>query len=80
MKIGICDDEKEIRELLREKVRKLYPEADISLYGSGEEVLAGETPEILLLDIQMQGKSGMDTALLRAGSGRAPTGRLYNLI
>lgn len=62
MKIGICDDEKEIRELLWEKVRKLYPEADISLYGSGDEVLAGETPEILLLDIQMQGKSGMDTA------------------
>ncbi len=62
MKIGICDDEKEIRELLMEKVGKLFPDADILLYASGEEVLAGVLPDILLLDIQMRGISGMDTA------------------
>ena len=62
MKIGICDDEKEIREMLQDKVRNLYPKADILLYASGEELLVGEFPDILLLDIQMQGKSGMETA------------------
>ena len=59
MKIGICDDEKEIRAMLRDKVQSLYPKADILLYSSGEEVLAGELPDILLLDIQMQGKAGL---------------------
>jgi len=62
MKIGICDDEKATREMLKGKVKKLYPQADILLYTSGEELLAGELPDILLLDIQMQGKSGMTTA------------------
>ena len=62
MRIGICDDEKEIREMLQDKVRSLYPKADILLYASGEELLVGEFPDILLLDIQMQGKSGMETA------------------
>ena len=62
MKIGICDDEKEIREMLRDKVRSLYPKADIKLYASGEELIVGELPDILLLDIQMRGKSGIETA------------------
>ena len=62
MKIGICDDEKEIREMLQDKVHSIYPEADIELYASGEELLVGELPDILLLDIQMQGKSGIETA------------------
>ena len=62
MKIGICDDEKEIREMLRDKVQSLYPKADILLYASGEELLAGKLPDVLLLDIQMQGKSGIETA------------------
>lgn len=62
MKIGICDDEKAAREMLRDKVKQLYPQAYISLYASGEELLAGELPEILLLDIRMQGKNGIITA------------------
>lgn len=62
MRIGICDDEKEIREMLRDKVQNLYPIADIWLYASGEELLAKELPDILLLDIQMRGKNGIETA------------------
>lgn len=63
MRIAICDDEKEIRELLAEKTAKLCPEADISLWQSGTELLAAKNkPDILLLDIQMQGKDGMETA------------------
>ncbi len=62
MKIGICDDEKATREMLKGKVKKLYPQADILLYTSGEQLLAGELPDILLLDIQMQGKNGIEAA------------------
>lgn len=63
MRIAICDDDKEIREMLAEKSAKLYPKADISLWQSGVELLsAKEKPDILLLDIQMQGKDGMETA------------------
>lgn len=36
MQIAICDDEKEIRQMLAEKVGKLYPQAFLSLYESGE--------------------------------------------
>lgn len=63
MQIAICDDEKEIRAMLAEKVQKLYPKAKLSLYQSGEELLLSDSrPDILLLDIQMSGKNGMETA------------------
>lgn len=63
MQIAICDDEKEIREMLAEKLKALYPGADLSLYQSGEEVLAADRqPDLLLLDIQMPEKDGMETA------------------
>ncbi len=63
MKIAVCDDEKEIRDMFAEKIGKLCPEADLSLYQSGEELLLSDKePDILLLDIQMPGKNGMETA------------------
>lgn len=66
MRIAICDDEREIRELYAEKLRQLYPCADLIQYQSGEEllmaVMAGRKPDILLLDIQMPDRNGMDTA------------------
>jgi DNA-binding LytR/AlgR family response regulator len=37
MRIAICDDEKEICKLLGSKVKKLYPEAEIVFYVTGEE-------------------------------------------
>ncbi len=70
MRIAICDDEKDIREILAEKVNKYCPEAEIFCYASGQEVLtADRMPDILFLDIQMPGASGMETAQgLRARS------------
>lgn len=63
MQITICDDEKHIRELLAEKLQELCPDAHISSYSSGEALLsADEEPDILFLDIQMQGMDGMETA------------------
>ena len=63
MQIAVCDDEKNVRELLADKIRSLFPSAELALYPSGEELLAADTPtDILLLDIQMPGKDGMQTA------------------
>ena len=63
MRIAICDDEKNIRELIGNKVEKQYPEAEIVFFSSGEELLLSDTHiDILFLDIQMSGRDGMETA------------------
>lgn len=63
MRIAICDDENHIRQQLAEKVKQAYPDAQVSCFGSGEELLhVKEMPDILFLDIQMNGKNGMETA------------------
>ncbi|MDE6388117.1 MAG: LytTR family DNA-binding domain-containing protein [Lachnospiraceae bacterium] len=63
MRIAVCDDEKEIREMIAEKIRRLYPDAELSLYQSGQELLVSEAaPDILFLDIRMSGIDGMETA------------------
>ena len=63
VQIAVCDDEKEIRDMFAEKIKRFYPKADLLLYASGEELLLSDSqPDILLLDIQMPGKNGMETA------------------
>lgn len=63
MRIGICDDEKAIRNMLAEKVKKDCPEAELVLYSSGEALLGAEEElDLLFLDIQMPGRDGMETA------------------
>ena len=63
MRIAICDDEKNIRELIGDKVVKQYPKAEIVFFSCGEELLLSDTHiDILFLDIQMSGRNGMDTA------------------
>ncbi len=63
MRIAICDDEKNIRELIANKVLKQYPEAESISFSSGEELLLSDKHiDILFLDIQMSGKNGMETA------------------
>ena len=63
MRIAICDDEKNIRELIANKVVKQYPDAEIIFFQSGEELLlSDESIDILFLDIQMSGIDGMETA------------------
>lgn len=63
MHIAICDDENAILESLKEKTELLFPEAAVKTYSSGEALLAEkQLPDLVLLDIQMQGMNGMDTA------------------
>lgn len=63
MRIAICDDEKNIRELIGNKVTVQYPEAEIVCYPSGEELLLSDKHiDILFLDIQMPGRNGMEVA------------------
>lgn len=70
MRIAICDDEEEVRAMLAEKVRRLYPTTELALYSSGGELLMAPPPDIVLLDIQMPGPNGMDTAKLLRQNGR----------
>lgn len=63
MRIAVCDDEKEIREMLTHKIQNICKTAEVISYTSGEELMADEVkPDILFLDIQMSGKNGMETA------------------
>ncbi|MBR1635414.1 MAG: response regulator transcription factor [Lachnospiraceae bacterium] len=62
MRIAICDDEIIIREDIEKKVRSILPEASIKSYASAGELLSDEDPDILLLDIQMDGMNGMEAA------------------
>ena len=71
MRIAICDDEKNIRMVLAEKLRNMVSTAEILLYPSGESLLTASPPDILLLDIQMPGQSGMEIAQeLRRRNGK----------
>ena len=63
MKIAVCDDETKILEDIKSIILKLYPEDEVNLFSGGEEFLEShEKPDVLLLDIDMPGMSGMDVA------------------
>lgn len=63
MKIAICDDERIVREDIAQKISLLYPKTELSLFENGMALLAsGECFDIILLDIQMEGLSGMEVA------------------
>lgn len=62
----ICDDDRSLQKLLRQKIEKLCADRNtscrIDCCDSGEELLNLPAPDILFLDIQMSGKNGMETA------------------
>lgn len=66
MNIVICDDEVRGRERIRTLLEKEFSQAQICEFDSGmkllEHVAAGYCPDIVLLDIAMEGMDGMETA------------------
>ena len=63
LNIAICDDEKIIREQIKELAEKEIPGVCAGLYGTGDALLAaGKQFDIVFLDIQMEGTDGIETA------------------
>ena len=46
MRIAVCDDEKEIRDMFVKKIETLHPKAELLLYQSGEELLLSDKSRI----------------------------------
>ena len=63
MDIAVVDDEKVIREHIREMIENQKPDCDVACFSSGEELLAAAKPfDIIFLDIQMYGKNGNEAS------------------
>lgn len=63
MRIAICDDEKEICGQLKRLVLKQGADCEVFLFDSGRQLLkARQRFHIILMDIQMDGMSGIETA------------------
>ena len=68
--IGICDDDREHQKLIADMVTKSlfsYDDVEFSCYDSGDQVIQAIEKEemeceLLLLDIRMPGRDGLQTA------------------
>ena len=67
MRIAVCDDEREMRDEIKNALAEILPNASVSTFDDGNCLLAehGETAfDIIILDILMPKISGLDTAAL----------------
>lgn len=63
MIIGICDDEKNIRDIIEDKIKKLVPGAKVIQFSSGDNFLmCAMDLDLLFLDIRMPGTDGIQVA------------------
>ncbi len=63
MDIAVVDDEKIIREHIREIIEKQKLNNNVACFSSGEELLAAAKPfDVIFLDIQMDGMNGIEAA------------------
>lgn len=63
MRIAICDDEKNVREYIKERINNFDRDIDVVCFENGEDIIIYDEPiDILFLDIQMPGMNGMDIA------------------
>lgn len=63
MNIAVCDDEKIVREQMREWIAQQCPGAEVDAYESGEKLYLSKIRyDIIFLDIQMEGMNGIETA------------------
>ena len=63
IEIAICDDETIVRERIADLINKQGADCRIDNFGTGNELLTAEKHfDMIFLDIQMDGKSGIETA------------------
>ena len=63
MDIAVVDDEKVIRDHIREMIENQNTDCDVACFLSGEELLAAaKSFDIIFLDIQMDGMNGIEAA------------------
>ena len=63
LNVAVCDDEKIIREQINELIKKEGQDIYTELYETGDALLAsGKRFDIVFLDIQMDGRNGIETA------------------
>ncbi|MBQ7776551.1 MAG: response regulator transcription factor [Lachnospiraceae bacterium] len=75
MRIYVCDDEPQILKGIVEKVRACMPQGSVEEQGNATELLARlkeQDCDILLLDIDMPGISGLEAAKQMKDMGRKP--------
>ena len=61
--IAVVDDEKIIREQIKNLIKLSTKECDIDVYATGEELLMSRKEyDVIFLDIQMDGRNGIETA------------------
>lgn len=63
MRVAICDDEKEICSQLKRLVLRQRADCEVSLFDAGGQLLRSRQRfDIILMDIQMDGMNGIETA------------------
>ena len=75
IRIAICDDEERIVEELSKRVKEQFSEAEVVCFSEGEmllEMMREVLFDIVLLDIDMPGISGLDAAEVMQTMERRP--------
>ena len=61
-RIAVCDDDKKVRDEIRDFILEWNSEAEIKVFSSGEDLLENYLSyDAVFLDIDMQGMNGIDT-------------------
>ena len=64
MKIAVCDDNEKERSQLSELLEVVWPDAQVFLFGDGEEILSqirtGKSYDLVFLDIFMEKVGGIE--------------------